>query len=138
VTELPAVYILYDSSLWSGAFLLLIFSVSVWNGGGFYIEVFGRKCVKSICKTLSISRPFISRFERELEALRKELADTTARSGRSSPTSIDTLSNGGPTSEDDLSTFGGTPLVTNLDLPATSDTVVVSVTDSVLSEKKTQ
>jgi hypothetical protein len=24
---------------------LLILSVSVWNGGGFYIEVFGRKCV---------------------------------------------------------------------------------------------
>ncbi|KAF8761274.1 hypothetical protein RHS01_00803 [Rhizoctonia solani] len=33
---------------------------SVWNGGGFYIEVFGRK------------------FERELEALRKELAEATA------------------------------------------------------------
>ncbi|KAG9094554.1 hypothetical protein FRC06_010696 [Ceratobasidium sp. 370] len=45
---------------WSGAFLLLIFAVSVWNGGGYYIEVFGRK------------------FERELEALRKELAEATA------------------------------------------------------------
>ena len=43
VTELPAVYLLYDSSFWSAAFLLAIFSVSVWNGGGFYIEVFGRK-----------------------------------------------------------------------------------------------
>jgi len=42
-TELPALFLLYDSPLWSSAFLLLIFSVSVWNGGGFYIEVFGRK-----------------------------------------------------------------------------------------------
>ncbi|KAJ3910646.1 hypothetical protein F5879DRAFT_928354 [Lentinula edodes] len=57
ITELPAVFILYKSPFWSGAFLIAIFSVSVWNGGGFYIEVFGRK------------------FERELEALRKELAE---------------------------------------------------------------
>jgi hypothetical protein len=45
LTEVPAVYVLYDSPFWSGAFLILIFSVSVWNGGGYYIEVFGRKCV---------------------------------------------------------------------------------------------
>jgi hypothetical protein len=45
LTELPAVYILYDSSFWSGIFLVFIFAVSVWNGGGFYIEVFGRKYV---------------------------------------------------------------------------------------------
>ncbi|KAF8351260.1 hypothetical protein F5887DRAFT_875456 [Amanita rubescens] len=62
LTELPAVYFFYDSSLCSGIFLIFIFAVSVWNGGGFYIEVFGRK------------------FERELEALRKELAETVARS----------------------------------------------------------
>ncbi len=43
ITELPAVFLLYDSPFWSAMFLLLIFSVSVWNGGGFYIEVFGRK-----------------------------------------------------------------------------------------------
>ena len=43
LTELPAVYVFYDSPFWSNMFLLLIFSVSVWNGGGFYIEVFGRK-----------------------------------------------------------------------------------------------
>ncbi|KAJ3717061.1 hypothetical protein C8R42DRAFT_704080 [Lentinula raphanica] len=61
VTELPAVFILYDSPFWSGTFLIAIFSVSVWNGGGFYIEVFGRK------------------FERELEALRKELAESAAQ-----------------------------------------------------------
>ncbi|KIK99702.1 hypothetical protein PAXRUDRAFT_465508 [Paxillus rubicundulus Ve08.2h10] len=71
LTELPAVYLLYDSPRWSGSFLILIFAVSVWNGGGFYIEVFGRK------------------FERELEALRKELAENSSRSGRSSPTLTD-------------------------------------------------
>lgn len=37
--------VLYDSPLWSGVFLMVIFAVSVWNGGGFYIEVFGRKYV---------------------------------------------------------------------------------------------
>lgn len=62
LTEIPVIFLLYRSSFWSAAFLLLIFSVSVWNGGGFYIEVFGRK------------------FERELEALRKELAESAGRS----------------------------------------------------------
>ncbi|KAI0080689.1 hypothetical protein K474DRAFT_1589163 [Panus rudis PR-1116 ss-1] len=84
LTELPAVFLLYDSSFWSGVFLLFIFSVSAWNGGGFYIEVFGRK------------------FERELEALRKELAEATARSTHSSPTLA-------PQSDDDLSTIAGSP-----------------------------
>lgn len=42
------VFILYESPFWSGAFLIFIFAVSVWNGGGFYIEVFGRKCVSSL------------------------------------------------------------------------------------------
>jgi len=60
VTEIPCVFLLYDHKFWSGVFLLFIFAVSVWNGGGFYIEVFGRK------------------FERELEALRKELAISEA------------------------------------------------------------
>ncbi|KZT27057.1 hypothetical protein NEOLEDRAFT_1089923 [Neolentinus lepideus HHB14362 ss-1] len=69
LTELPAACLLYDSPRWSNIFLSFIFAVSVWNGGGFYIEVFGRK------------------FERELEALRKELAEAQSRSGRSSPTS---------------------------------------------------
>jgi len=68
LTDVPAVFVLYDSPFWSGAYLLLILSVSVWNGGGFYIEVFGRK------------------FERELEALRKELAEAQSKSQRSSPT----------------------------------------------------
>ncbi|KAG2362022.1 hypothetical protein BDR07DRAFT_1408015 [Suillus spraguei] len=97
LTELPAVFLLYDSSMWSGAFLLFIFSVSVWNGGGFYIEVFGRK------------------FERELEALRKELADSSnntnnsCRSGRSSPTFTT-----------DGESLAGTPLLIVQTLPATS------------------
>ncbi len=43
ITEIPAVFLLYDSSTWSAVFLLFILAVSVWNGGGFYIEVFGRK-----------------------------------------------------------------------------------------------
>ncbi|KAJ7229004.1 hypothetical protein GGX14DRAFT_616367 [Mycena pura] len=78
LTEVPALYVLYDSPFWSCVFLIFILSVSVWNGGGFYIEVFGRK------------------FERELEALRKELAEATARSastsGRTSPVSTPGLS----------------------------------------------
>ncbi|KAJ3810167.1 hypothetical protein F5876DRAFT_42331 [Lentinula aff. lateritia] len=75
ITELPAVFILYNSPFWSGAFLIAIFSVSVWNGGGFYIEVFGRK------------------FERELEALRKELAEIAqVKPGLDSPWSkLDSL-----------------------------------------------
>ncbi|KAJ6627452.1 hypothetical protein B0H10DRAFT_1994623 [Mycena sp. CBHHK59/15] len=92
LTEVPAVFILYDSPFWSGVFLILILSVSVWNGGGFYIEVFGRK------------------FERELEALRKELAESTARSsGRSSPVSTPGLSRG--PSEDGLSSVENSPPV---------------------------
>ncbi|CAE6414332.1 unnamed protein product [Rhizoctonia solani] len=68
LTCLPAIFLLYTSPKWSGAFLMFIFSVSVWNGGGFYIEVFGRK------------------FERELETLRKELAEATA-AGATTPQS---------------------------------------------------
>jgi hypothetical protein len=45
LTGVPPAFILYDSPFWSGLYLLFILSVSVWNGGGFYIEVFGRKCV---------------------------------------------------------------------------------------------
>ena len=47
-----------------------------------------------------ISMPY--RFERELEALRKELAEATSRSSNSSPTL-------GPQSDDDLSTVAGSP-----------------------------
>ncbi|KAJ7477100.1 hypothetical protein B0H11DRAFT_1726499 [Mycena galericulata] len=92
LTEVPAVYLLYDSPFWSGVFLILILAVSVWNGGGFYIEVFGRK------------------FERELEALRKELAESTARSGRSSPDSLPALSRG--VSDEGLSSTETSPTST--------------------------
>ena len=87
LTELPAVYVLYDSPFWSNIFLLFIFSVSVWNGGGFYIEVFGRKWVSRPKLVILMIRSNLTcyRFEKELEALRKELAEATARSGRSSP-----------------------------------------------------
>lgn len=43
VTELPAVFLLYDSAFWSSAYILFLLAVCTWNGGGFYIEVFGRK-----------------------------------------------------------------------------------------------
>lgn len=99
LTEVPAVFVLYDSAFWSGVFLILIFAVSVWNGGGFYIEVFGRK------------------FERELEALRKELAEAEASrsastSGRSSPTRS--------SSEDGLSSLNTSPTLVGQDLLTTS------------------
>jgi len=98
LTELPAVFLLYDSRFWSVVFILFIFGVSVWNGGGFYIEVFGRK------------------FERELEALRKELAEATAsRSGRDTPADMNLTS--------DISVFGSPELppvdLPPVDLPAT-------------------
>jgi len=87
ITELPAVFLLYDSKSWSAAFLILIFSVCVWNGGGFYIEVFGRK------------------FERELEALRKELAEAYARTTTSTPTSPTLAAQ----SDDGLSSVASSP-----------------------------
>jgi len=91
--------VLYESSFWSGAFLIFIFSVSVWNGGGFYIEVFGRK------------------FERELEALRKELADTASRSGISTPADHQrTSSRASSHSDDDASVTFGSPVLVGRDL----------------------
>ena len=45
LTDVPPAFVFYNSPFWSGAYLLFILSVSVWNGGGFYIEVFGRKYV---------------------------------------------------------------------------------------------
>jgi len=70
------------------------------------------------------------RFERELEALRKELADTTARSGRSSPNSLDATS-GGPSYED-LLTPAGSPRTMDKELPITPD----NVSDAALADKK--
>ena len=110
LTELPAIFVLYRSSFWSGAFLIFIFAVSVWNGGGFYIEVFGRKCVtlarRPACQQCLIPE---CRFERELEALRKELAEGT-HSRSNSVTSSPTLA---PQDDDDLTTVNGSP-----DIPA--------------------
>jgi len=114
LTELPAVYILYDSPFWSGVFLLLLFSVSVWNGSGYYIEVFGRK------------------FERELEALRKELAESTARSGLTTPASS-ILSNNSEVagseiaSDEELSsTLANSPIMMSVGLPAPTSSTATS------------
>ncbi|KAL8287418.1 hypothetical protein RQP46_003276 [Phenoliferia psychrophenolica] len=57
ITLLPPIFVLYDSKFWSSVYLLILFGVSVWNGGSFYLEVFGRK------------------FEKELIALRKEFEE---------------------------------------------------------------
>ncbi len=102
--ELPAVFLLYDSAFWSSAYILFLFAVCAWNGGGFYIEVFGRKYVHITITYPQHSFFASNRFERELEALRKELAEVTARSERSSPTL-------GPQSDDDLSNSAGSPRV---------------------------
>lgn len=56
----------YNNKLYSTAFLALIFGWSVWNGASYYIDVFGR------------------RFQKELEALRQQLAETPTNSGSSS------------------------------------------------------
>lgn len=55
VTMLPALLWFYQSKVLSGIFLWLMFSVSVWNGASFYMEVFGR------------------RFEKELNNLKQEI-----------------------------------------------------------------
>ncbi|CAE6463091.1 unnamed protein product [Rhizoctonia solani] len=105
LTCLPAIFLLYTSSKWSGAFLLFIFSVSVWNGGGYYIEVFGRK------------------FERELEALRKELAEVTAGAstphsqGADTSPSRPTVSASSDPGDSSSSSASGSPLVVGRDGP---------------------
>ena len=55
----------------------------------------------------------LRRFERELESLRKELAEATSRSERSSPTL-------GPQSDDDLSTFTSSALNSKTTSPGVS------------------
>ncbi|KAI0037042.1 hypothetical protein K488DRAFT_39765 [Vararia minispora EC-137] len=83
LTEIPCIFLLYESKFWSIVFLHVIFDFSVWNGAGFYIEVFGRK------------------FERELEKLRKELAEANSalQSNRTSPTlALSDLDSSGPPS----------------------------------------
>lgn len=82
LTELPAVFLLYDSSFWSGTFLIFIFAVSVWNGGGFYIEVFGRKYVSRFWAFAPLTFPSRSglrrswkRYARNLRMLHLGLRD---------------------------------------------------------------
>jgi hypothetical protein len=113
LTELPAVFLLYDSPFWSSMFLLFIFSVCVWNGGGFYIEVFGRKYVSSLPHLSRVSDNLLSRFERELEALRKELAEATARTSPTLAPQSD--------AEDDLSTMAGSPALSMKSLGKSPD-----------------
>ncbi|WVO14095.1 hypothetical protein L204_101723 [Cryptococcus depauperatus] len=68
----PPSLLFIHSSAASNVFLIVIFTVSAWNGAAFYVEVFGRK------------------FERELEKLRKEMevaSSTTTPSNSSTSTS---------------------------------------------------
>lgn len=123
LTELPAVFLLYNSSTWSAVFLLVIFSVSVWNGGGFYIEVFGRKSVSApdiFPDPYVLTSSYPSRFERELEKLRKEIAESASRSNSISGASTPgTLSRGA--SHTDLNSLDfGKELVESLQ-PVISD-----------------
>ncbi|KAL9932789.1 hypothetical protein V8E36_008488 [Tilletia maclaganii] len=55
LTTLPAPLLLYPSKLASSVFLLIVLTVSVWNGATWYVEVWARK------------------FEKELLALRAEM-----------------------------------------------------------------
>lgn len=62
ICTLPAPLVLYNSRLASSAFCLLLILLSVWNGASYYVEVWGR------------------RFERELDALRREIEATHRQS----------------------------------------------------------
>lgn len=55
VCTLPAPALFYRSSHASATFLIFVLTMSVWNGASYYVEVWGR------------------RFEKELQALRREL-----------------------------------------------------------------
>ncbi|UZJ52607.1 hypothetical protein CBS101457_001927 [Exobasidium rhododendri] len=58
VCTLPAPLLFYKSKEASAIFCLLLILLSVWNGAGYYVEVWGR------------------RFERELDALKREIEAT--------------------------------------------------------------
>lgn len=91
----PAAWFIH-SPLASAAFLIIIFTVSAWNGATFYVEVFGRK------------------FERELERLRKEMelasatgtSITSAAATTSAPSSPSLISPDGQQSPDSNHTDG--------------------------------
>ena len=80
---------------------------------------------------LSFIVPF-HRFERELEALRKELAEVSARSGRSSPTNDNIVRD--PSSED-LSPPQSPEIITN-GLPPGSVVASIQTTNAVLLSRK--
>jgi len=44
---IPPATLFIHSPTATSIFLVTIFAVSAWNGATFYVEVFGRKCVKS-------------------------------------------------------------------------------------------
>ena len=69
----------------------------------------------------------VRRFERELEALRKELADATARSGHSSPT--DSYVPSHSTGDEELAALSGSPVIIDKPLPSiiTPETATVAL-----------
>lgn len=75
---IPAATILMHSHTASDLVIILLFVVAVWNGGNFYVEVFGRKFEKEL-----------NALQREMEALTNSIAsapstphtDMTADSG---------------------------------------------------------
>jgi hypothetical protein len=73
----------------------------------------------------SSSDTHVSRFERELEALRKELAEATARSGRSSPTNEGNNLSRGPSNE--YLTMTRSPVIIENGLPS----VEVEISDDI-------
>ncbi|SYW82578.1 uncharacterized protein UBRO2_04700 [Ustilago bromivora] len=60
ITTLPAPLILYPSRTASAVFFAGIFTVSVWNGASYYVEVFGRRFEKELLQ-----------LKRELEAMQR-------------------------------------------------------------------
>ena len=80
----------------------------------------------------SISLIPFYRFERELEALRKELAEVSARSGRSSPTHDSIIRD--PSSEE-LSPPLSPEIIAN-GLPPGSVVASIQTTDAVLISRK--
>lgn len=62
---IPAATILMHSHTASDLVIILLFVVAVWNGGNFYVEVFGRKFEKEL-----------NVLQREMEALTQTIAST--------------------------------------------------------------
>ncbi|CCF49390.1 hypothetical protein NDA14_007963 [Ustilago hordei] len=60
ITTLPAPLILYPSRTASAVFFAGIFTISVWNGASYYVEVFGRRFEKELLQ-----------LKRELEAMQR-------------------------------------------------------------------